>query len=251
MSSASESELAALYYSCKDVVPICTTLEEMGHPQLKCTMITTNNITVQAPWAPRHLKLPNLWINISIGSNAAMHNVNSSISGIVALTTVQTMHQTSSHKTYQAVYKFTSRTPFHVNENHPTISSCFQTSHLSWSHDPAMIHFPLTLQPSMHLQRCVNIPVILIGYLRLTKHNLNSYWLLTRIYSLAVPAIGFQIPQPLFHNIDCTYQGGWDKSCQKHEADKPIVHAISFAVHGGREGGGGGGGGWLWQRGAM
>jgi hypothetical protein len=131
MSSASESELAALYYSCKDVVPICTTLEEMGHPQLKCTMITTNNITVQAPWAPRHLKLPNLWINISIGSNAAMHNVNSSISGIVALTTVQTMHQTSSHKTYQAVYKFTSRTPFHVNENHPTISSCFQTSHLS------------------------------------------------------------------------------------------------------------------------
>jgi hypothetical protein len=47
MSLASESKLAALYYGCKLAVPICTTLEEMGHPQLKRTMVTTNNITAQ------------------------------------------------------------------------------------------------------------------------------------------------------------------------------------------------------------
>jgi hypothetical protein len=47
MSSASESELAALYYGCKLAVPIRTTLEEMGHPQHKRTMVTTNNITAQ------------------------------------------------------------------------------------------------------------------------------------------------------------------------------------------------------------
>jgi hypothetical protein len=47
MSSASKAELAALYYGCKLAVPICTTLEEMGHPQLERTMITTNNITAQ------------------------------------------------------------------------------------------------------------------------------------------------------------------------------------------------------------
>jgi hypothetical protein len=48
MSLASESKLAALYYGCKLAVSICTTLEEMGHPQFKPTMVTTNNITAQA-----------------------------------------------------------------------------------------------------------------------------------------------------------------------------------------------------------
>jgi hypothetical protein len=47
MSSASKAESATLYYGCKLAVPICTTLKEMGHPQLKRTMITTNNITAQ------------------------------------------------------------------------------------------------------------------------------------------------------------------------------------------------------------
>jgi hypothetical protein len=47
MSSASKAEWAALYYGCKLATPICLTLEKMGHPQLKCTMITTNNITAQ------------------------------------------------------------------------------------------------------------------------------------------------------------------------------------------------------------
>jgi hypothetical protein len=47
MSSAPKAELAVLYYSCKLAIPICTTLKEMGHPQLKRTMITSNNITAQ------------------------------------------------------------------------------------------------------------------------------------------------------------------------------------------------------------
>jgi hypothetical protein len=46
-SLASKAELAALYYNCKLAVPIRTTLKEMRHPQLKRTMITTNNITAQ------------------------------------------------------------------------------------------------------------------------------------------------------------------------------------------------------------
>jgi hypothetical protein len=45
MSSMSEAELAALYYGCKLTIPLCTTLIKMGHPQHKCTMVTTNNIT--------------------------------------------------------------------------------------------------------------------------------------------------------------------------------------------------------------
>jgi hypothetical protein len=47
MTSASESELAALYHGCKLAVPIRMMLEEIGHPQHKCTMVTTNNITAQ------------------------------------------------------------------------------------------------------------------------------------------------------------------------------------------------------------
>jgi hypothetical protein len=47
MSSASEAELAALYYGCKQAAPIRVTLEEMGHPQPAPTPVTTNNITAQ------------------------------------------------------------------------------------------------------------------------------------------------------------------------------------------------------------
>ena len=47
MSSASISKLAALYYGCKLAVPIRTTLDELGHPQHKCTMVTTDNITAR------------------------------------------------------------------------------------------------------------------------------------------------------------------------------------------------------------
>jgi hypothetical protein len=47
VSSASEAELAALYYGCKQAIPICTTHKEMGHPQTKPTMVTTDNIMAQ------------------------------------------------------------------------------------------------------------------------------------------------------------------------------------------------------------
>ena len=47
MSSASEAELAALYYGCKQAAPIRVTLEEMGHPQPAPTPITTDNITAK------------------------------------------------------------------------------------------------------------------------------------------------------------------------------------------------------------
>jgi len=47
MSSASEAELAALYYGCKHAAPICIPLEEMGHPQPAPAPVTTDNITAQ------------------------------------------------------------------------------------------------------------------------------------------------------------------------------------------------------------
>ena len=45
MSSAYESELAALFYNCKAAVPLRVTLEEMGHRKPK-TPVTTDNSTV-------------------------------------------------------------------------------------------------------------------------------------------------------------------------------------------------------------
>ena len=32
MASVSESKLVALFYGCKETIPLCTSLEEMGHP---------------------------------------------------------------------------------------------------------------------------------------------------------------------------------------------------------------------------
>jgi hypothetical protein len=43
MASASEMELAALFYGCKQAVPLRVTLMEMGHPQRKPTPVTTDN----------------------------------------------------------------------------------------------------------------------------------------------------------------------------------------------------------------
>jgi hypothetical protein len=47
MLSASEAELATLYYGCKIAAPLQTTLEELGLIQPTPTPITTNNITAQ------------------------------------------------------------------------------------------------------------------------------------------------------------------------------------------------------------
>jgi hypothetical protein len=43
MSSASKAKLSELYYGCKMVAPLPTTLEELGHNQANLTPITTNN----------------------------------------------------------------------------------------------------------------------------------------------------------------------------------------------------------------
>lgn len=45
MASASETELAALFYGCKEAIPLRNTLEEMGHPQPGPTPVTTDNST--------------------------------------------------------------------------------------------------------------------------------------------------------------------------------------------------------------
>ena len=42
MTSASEAEVAALFYNCKAAQPLRITLEEMGHPQPKTPVITDN-----------------------------------------------------------------------------------------------------------------------------------------------------------------------------------------------------------------
>eukprot|EP00804_Cyclotella_cryptica_P020209 CCRYP_010895-RA/>CCRYP_010895-RA protein AED:0.39 eAED:0.39 QI:0/0/0/1/1/1/2/0/321 len=43
MASASETELAALFYNCKGAIPLRMTLEEKGHPQPGPTPVTTDN----------------------------------------------------------------------------------------------------------------------------------------------------------------------------------------------------------------
>eukprot|EP00804_Cyclotella_cryptica_P026154 CCRYP_013043-RA/>CCRYP_013043-RA protein AED:0.45 eAED:0.45 QI:0/-1/0/1/-1/1/1/0/134 len=45
MASASKTELAALFYGCKEATPLRTTLEEMGNPQPGPTPVTTDNST--------------------------------------------------------------------------------------------------------------------------------------------------------------------------------------------------------------
>ena len=59
MSSASESELAALFYNCKAAVPLRVTLEEMVHRQPK-TPATTDNSTahglIQSTMIPKASK---------------------------------------------------------------------------------------------------------------------------------------------------------------------------------------------------
>jgi hypothetical protein len=46
MASASETELALLFYGCKEAIPLRTTLKEMGHLQPGPTSVTTDNSTV-------------------------------------------------------------------------------------------------------------------------------------------------------------------------------------------------------------
>ena len=45
MASACKSKLAALFYGCKEVIPLYTALEEMGHPQPRPTPVTMDDST--------------------------------------------------------------------------------------------------------------------------------------------------------------------------------------------------------------
>jgi hypothetical protein len=45
MASASETEIASLFYGCKEATPLRVTIEEMGHPQPGPTPVTTDNST--------------------------------------------------------------------------------------------------------------------------------------------------------------------------------------------------------------
>jgi hypothetical protein len=69
MASASETELAALFYGCKEAIPLRTTLEEMGHPQPGPTPVTTDNTTAvgltlntMAPKASKSMDMRFQWL---------------------------------------------------------------------------------------------------------------------------------------------------------------------------------------------
>ena len=118
MSSAAESELAALYYGCKLAVPIRTTLKEMGHPQHKRTMVTTNNITAQGltmgtmtPKASKSMDQRFQWLKCRNAQRQFL------IFGVTAFTTAPTttaniilrnITKPSAHSTFRIL--------FHVNE---------------------------------------------------------------------------------------------------------------------------------------
>ena len=43
MGSTGETEVASLYYNCKNAVVLRRALNEMGHPQPKTTVVTVNS----------------------------------------------------------------------------------------------------------------------------------------------------------------------------------------------------------------
>jgi hypothetical protein len=67
ISSASDVELAALYYGCKQAAPIHVTLKERGHPQPAPIPVTTDNITAQGltmgTMTPKASKSNDQWFN--------------------------------------------------------------------------------------------------------------------------------------------------------------------------------------------
>ena len=112
MSSASEAELAALYYGCKQDAPIRITLDKMGHPQPAPTPITTNNITAQGltmgTMMPKASKLNDQWFNCL---NAATHSANSNIFGEKVFSIEPTMPaNTTGHDTIKPSTHFMSLT---------------------------------------------------------------------------------------------------------------------------------------------
>jgi hypothetical protein len=64
MSSAAEAELGALFYNAKIAVPMCKTLEELGHPQPQ-TPVQTDNSTaygvINNKIQPKATKAMDMW----------------------------------------------------------------------------------------------------------------------------------------------------------------------------------------------
>ena len=189
MSSASEAELAALYYGCKLAIPICTTLKEMGYPQLKCTMITTGNITAQGltmgTMTPKASKLMDQCLHWLKCRNAQCQFLYLWHCGIDNWANYASKHHPEKHHTKQSIHS-TSRTLYHNNE---LFSSVHSNLFPMFSHKLIPRSFPVKLlsnKPSMHLQGCVIISIIQPGYscydpyyptriLRLFKHSLTYY----------------------------------------------------------------------------
>eukprot|EP00957_Ditylum_brightwellii_P023239 1753934-Ditylum_brightwellii.AAC.1 len=66
VASASEAELAALFYNAREAVPLCVMLEEMGHKQ-SATIIVTNNNTAhgltQGTMIVKRSKAMDMWFH--------------------------------------------------------------------------------------------------------------------------------------------------------------------------------------------
>ena len=108
MSSASEAELAALYYGCKQAAPIRVTLEEMGHPQPAPSPVTTDNITAQGltmgTMTPKTSKSNNQWFNWLKCHNAQRQFIYLRRKGILNHADYTSKHHPPRH--HQKVRKF-------------------------------------------------------------------------------------------------------------------------------------------------
>ena len=68
MASAAEAELAAIFYSAQEAIPLCNLLEELGHKQHQ-TPITTDNVMAQGlingamlPWKSKAMDMRFHWL---------------------------------------------------------------------------------------------------------------------------------------------------------------------------------------------
>ena len=75
LASASEAKLTALFYGCKQAIPLQNTLEEMRHQQ-PCTLITTDNITAKEltlsmmqPKASKSMDMQWYWLKCQSAQN--------------------------------------------------------------------------------------------------------------------------------------------------------------------------------------
>jgi hypothetical protein len=121
LSSASEAKLAALYYGCKLAVPIRTTLEVMGHPQIKRTMVTTDNITAQGltmktmtPKASKSMDQRFHWLKCRNAQHQFLYLWHCSANNHADYASKH--HPAKHHQVTKQSVCFTSRTLYHIND---------------------------------------------------------------------------------------------------------------------------------------